>query len=316
MMKHRFKNGIRRRSEKGVVMFLAISSLTIAIPMVGLTVDVGFLYASKTRLQAAVDGAALAAARALSLEATTGDQAPIAKQNAVNWFYSNFQPGNWSTRSTVMSTASVSVTTPSPSLSTVSVTASTRVPTFFMKWFNVTDTLISAVGTANRRSVVVMMVLDRSTSMNPSSTNGNHDSCADLKAAAKMFTGQFAIGRDRIGMVSFSDGVGPVYAPSTDFRTALGYNTGTTSGNGAIDQITCNGGTGTAGAITVGYNELYKANLPGAYNILLIETDGLPNTLSFNFWDSTGTDPTNRCSLRNRRPLLVARMSMARPGHS
>ena len=144
-----------------------------------------------------------------------------------------------------------------------------------MKWFNVTDTLISAVGTANRRSVVVMMVLDRSTSMNPSSTNGNHDSCADLKAAAKMFTGQFAIGRDRIGMVSFSDGVGPVYAPSTDFRAALGYNTGTTSGNGAIDQITCNGGTGTAGAITVGYNELYKANLPGAYNILLIETDGL-----------------------------------------
>lgn len=283
-MKH-FKASAKRSNEKGVVMLLAISALTMAIPMVGLTVDVGFLYASKTRLQAAVDGASLAAARALSLEATIGDQAPVAKQNAVNWFYSNFQPGNWSTHSTVMNTGTVTVSTPSPSLSTVSVAASTRVPTFFMKWFNINETLISSIGTANRRSAVVMMVLDRSSSMDTTS------SCGTLLAAAKLFTGQFAAGRDRIGMVSFSDGVGPVYAPSTDFRTTLGFNTGTTSGNGAIDQISCNGGTGTAAAITVGYNELYKANLPGAYNILLIETDGLPNSLAFNFWDSTGTDP-------------------------
>lgn len=287
-----FKAHAKRRNEKGVVMLLAISSLVMAIPMVGLTVDIGFLYASKTRLQAAVDGASLAAARALNLGATTADQADAAKQNAVNWFYSNFFPGNWSTKSTIMSKDTVTVSTPSPSLSTISVTASTRVPTYFMKWFRIDDTLISSIGTANRRSVVVMMVLDRSSSMNPSAANGNHDSCADLKDAAELFTGQFAAGRDMIGMVSFSDGVGPVYAPSTDFRTQLGYYVSSTdNSNGAINQITCLGGTGTAEAIIVGYNELYKKSLPGAYNILLIETDGLPNSLAFNFWDTTGTDP-------------------------
>ena len=45
----------------------------------------------------------------------------------------------------------------------------------------------------------------------------------------------------------------------------------------------------------MGYNEIYKMNLPGAFNVLFLETDGLPNTLTMNFWDST----TN--TLRTRR---------------
>lgn len=286
-MAKNFKTGTNRRSEKGVVLFLAVSSLVMAIPMVGLTVDIGLLYASKTRLQAAVDGAALAAARALNLGIDTAAQADSAKQNAVNWFYSNFQPGNWFTQSTVMDASTVKVYDhpQNSNLRMVEIKATTNVPTFFMKWFNFNGTVITVEGTASRRDVVVMMVLDRSSSMQQT------NSCGDLKAAAKLFTGQFAAGRDRIGMVSYSDGVGPVYSPSTDFRTTLGFDTGSSSGNGAIDQITCLGGTGTAAAITVGYNELYKTGLAGAYNILLIETDGLPNSLSFNFWDSTATDP-------------------------
>jgi len=49
----------------------------------------------------------------------------------------------------------------------------------------------------------------------------------------------------------------------------------------------CSGGTGTPGAISIAYNELYKMALPGALNVLLVETDGLPNTMLMNFWDST-----------------------------
>lgn len=275
----------RRSSERGVVLLLTIASLAVIIPMVGLTVDVGYLYASKARLQAAVDGAALAAARALSLGATTAAQADSAKQNAVNWFYANFPVGTWSTRSTVMDTNSVTVTTPSPSLSTVAVTASTRVPTYFMKWLNIDDNIIRSVGTASRRTTVVMLVLDRSYSMTSNS------SCATLKDAAKLFTGQFAAGRDYIGMVSFSDGISPVIAPTTNFRTVLGFNDGSTSGTGAIDNINCMGGTGTAAALTVGHNELHKTNLPGAYNVLVLETDGLPNSLAFDFWDLGRTNP-------------------------
>ena len=56
----------KSRREKGVSLFLGIAALSfIVMPMAGLTIDVAFLYSSKARLQAAVDGASLAAARAL-----------------------------------------------------------------------------------------------------------------------------------------------------------------------------------------------------------------------------------------------------------
>jgi hypothetical protein len=54
-----------------------------------------------------------------------------------------------------------------------------------------------------------------------------------------------------------------------------------------IDNITCGGGTGTAAAISMAYNELYKIAEPGAMNLIMLETDGLPNTLVYNFYAST-----------------------------
>jgi Flp pilus assembly protein TadG len=278
----------RRLAQKGISLIVGTASMALLIPSAGLAVDAALLYYMKGRLQGAVDGAALAAARSLTLGATTVAQSDSAKQNAVNWFYANFPTAQWGTSSTQMDQTMVTVTDDpnNANLRNVAVQANTRVSTIFMRWFNIANTVVAAQGTASRRDVVIMMVLDRSGSMN---TTG---SCPDLRAAAKVFTGQFAATRDRIGLVSFSDGTYIHSSPTTDFRTQLGFDdgvsTGTGTGNAAIDSIVCEGGTGTAEAITVAYNELYKMNLPGALNILLIETDGLPNTLALNFgWDTT-----------------------------
>ena len=188
-----------------------------------------------------------------------------------------------------------------PHLQTVSVTANTTVPTIFMRWFNMNSTVVAARGTASRRDTVIMMVLDRSGSMNLSG------SCPVLISSAKLFTGQFEVGRDAIGLVTFSDGAYVASSPTTDFQTALGYDNGTTSGSGAIDNIVCQGGTGTAGALSLGYNELYKMNEPGAFNVLFLETDGLPNTLTMNFWDSTTStyalDPASGCQDKNGKTV-------------
>jgi uncharacterized membrane protein len=81
-----------RRGENGAALFVATSSLVFLIPMVGLAVDTGFLYSAKARLQMAVDGSSLAAARALNLGATLQSQQSSAAQNAVNWFWANFPP--------------------------------------------------------------------------------------------------------------------------------------------------------------------------------------------------------------------------------
>jgi hypothetical protein len=110
--------------------------------------------------------------------------------------------------------------------------------------------------------------------------------------AAKNFTGFFAEGRDQIGMLTFSDGYYLDSKPTTNFQTLLGYSNSSGSGTGAIDNITCGGGTGTAAAISLAYNELYKIAEPGAMNLIMLETDGLPNTLVYNYYATPGTIST------------------------
>lgn len=273
----------RGSKESGITLILGTVSLLFIIPMVGLAVDVGFLYAVKSKLQAAVDGAALAAARGLTIGASLGAQTTSAQNNAVNWFYANFPNNYFGTTGTVMGAGNVNVFT-SPNnaqLFNVTVTATTRVNTFFMKWLGFDSTLVGSSGNASRRTVVGMLVLDRSGSMGAS--------CVDLKNAAKLFVGQFAAQRDYIGLVSFSDGVMVQSSPTQDFQTTLGYTNSSGTGVGQIDSIVCNGGTGSAAAISVAHNELIKMNLPGALNTILFETDGLPNTLVYNWWDSANT---------------------------
>jgi len=275
--------------EKGVTLFVATVSLVFLIPVVGLAVDVGFLYSVKARMQAAVDGAALGAARALNLGQTTSSQASAAQANAVNWFYANFPAAYMGTSSTVMSTGDVQVFDDpvNPLVRNVTVQAQTNVPTYFMRWLAVffpsgqyAYTTVRALGNAARRDVVVMLVLDRSGSMNSNS------GCSNMRAAAKLFVGQFANGRDRIGMVTFSDTVYMEQAPTQSFQTALGYTNSFGSGTGKIDAITCNDNTGIPQAVRIGYNELYKTALPGALNVMMFMTDGLPNTVTVDLKNS------------------------------
>jgi len=253
--------------------------MVLLIPSAGLSIDAALLYYTKTRLQGAVDGAALGAARALSLGATPAQQTTNAKQDAVNWFYANFPTTLWETSNTQMDQTMVTVVDDpnNTRLRNVTVTANTTVPTIFMRWFNMTSTVVAAQGTASRRDVVAMMIIDRSGSMN------NNNGCSNMRSAAKLFTGQFAAGRDQIGMVEFGDTSWVDTSPTTNFQTVLGYTSGASSANGLIDTISCGDNTGTAQALSLAYNELYAMNLPGAFNFLMFFTDGIPNSVTLNF---------------------------------
>ena len=310
------------RGESGTALILGTASMIFLIPMVGLAVDTGFLYSAKSKLQASVDGASLAAARALNLGITLQSQQSTAAQNAVNWFYANFPAAAWASTGTVMTIAGATnnasgFSSPSvnifpdasnPQLDHVNVTASTNVPTWFMRWFGYSTLNISATGNATRRAVVMMLVLDRSGSMctvggttNQPCTKANTTyPCASMITAAKQFVGQFAPGRDYIGLVSFST-VGYVSSiPTTNFQTVLGYSNSSGTANGAIDNLTCYHGTNTALGISMAYQSIYQTGLPGALNIITLETDGLPNSLTVNLWDSTnlavGLTNTSNCT--------------------
>jgi Flp pilus assembly protein TadG len=281
----------RGTPESGASLMLAVISLVFLVPMIGLAVDVGMLYVVKARLQGAVDGASLAAARSLNLGQTTAAQAVSAKQNAVNWFYANFPAGSWFTNTTLMDTSDahshVYDDPVNPNLRHVDVTASSNVPTLFMNWFGVRFTNIIAYGFASRRDVNAMLVMDRSGSMCHSSSppcTGTDSTCGALIQASKTFTGQFSAGRDKIGAISFADNAYLHSVPATTFQTDLGYINSFGTGSGELDTIACGGGTATPQAIALAYNELYKINQPGALNVIVVETDGKPNTVTVNFW--------------------------------
>lgn len=304
--------------EKGASLFIAIAALVwVVIPMLGLVIDLGIVYSAKARLQAAVDGAALAAARALNLGQGTMAQEGYAQQNAVNWFYANFPNANWNTTGTVMNTGTVTVADSpnSANLRLVTVTATTNVPAWFMKYLGFSTTPLAVTGQASRRDVVAMLVLDRSGSMcsingvqqGQPCGKGSGTACDAMITAAKVFTGAFAGGRDQIGMLTFSDGSYTDLAPTTDFQTDLGYNNDQGNGTGYIDNIKCGGGTGTAEAVSRAYNELYKINEPGAMNFIILETDGMPNTLVYNWWDgaSAGVSSSSSCTDKNGKTVTA-----------
>jgi hypothetical protein len=124
-------------------------------------------------------------------------------------------------------------------------------------------------------------------------------------SAAKMFTGQFAEGSDYIGLISFSDNVYIHSVPTSNFQSVLGYTNASGSGTGQLDTINCNGGTSTPQGISMAYQLLSQANLPGALNVIALETDGMPDWLVMNFWDSThnlpGLTSTSGCLDANNK---------------
>jgi Flp pilus assembly protein TadG len=306
------KQLVRRTREKGVATLLWLGFLSlvfIILPMIGLAIDVGFVYAIRAKMQAAVDGAALAAARALSIGATLASQETSAQNNAVTWFNANFPSNFYGIASVSMSASNVTVATDpnNAQLMDVTVSATAQVNTIFMRWFGQNTVLVGATGKASRRAVVAVMVLDRSGSMcwngstyaQPCTESTAGLPCATMISAAKQFTGQFAEGSDYIGLISFSDDIYIHSLPTTSFQSTLGYTNSSGSGTGDLDNVACYSGTNTATAMSMAYQILEQTNLPGALNVIVLETDGLPNSLLMNFYNSS----TNTTALV--QPTLV-----------
>lgn len=278
----------RRSKSNGVILMLACFCLPMLMALMGLAVDSGVLYSLKTKLQMSVDGAAIAGIRSVSLGQSVGGQQSYVDTVATNFFWANFVNGYLGTSNTVLTTPSL--TAPSGA-QTVTVIARTDVPSYFMKYFNRSSTTITATGVATRQAANIMMVLDRSGSMDAtanaqgyaptSRTSGSP--CDQMVTAAKQFTGIFTPGYDSIGLVTFAQSASVEAVPSTNFQTTLGYsNSGSPpSGTGKLDQIVCWGGTNTATALALAWNELYRTDLPGANNFILLVTDGEPTAGTF-----------------------------------
>jgi Flp pilus assembly protein TadG len=298
-----------KTGERGATLLLVtFVSTFLLIPIIGTSIDAAVLYWIKARLSSAVDAAALATARSLNVGQTVDAQKTNATATGKAYFTANFPAG-------VMRTT---VTGGGPTITIdesvlhkriVTVTASVTVPLFFMRILGFSSSPAAASGQATRRDANVMLVLDRSNSMN---RNG---SCAALIASAQNFANQFVEGRDQLGLVTFQTGA------DVDFQPQLTFKSASPNLTQVLGTLQCAGDTSTAQGLYLGFDQIKNTiKQPGALNVIVLFTDGEPNGLVAKFkiknygdtrYDATSTSsqvwtPASGCTGSNPLTGVIA----------
>jgi hypothetical protein len=258
--------GVNR--EKGFVVIFATLSLIFILPLVGLAIDLSTLYMIRTRLSSASDAAALAAARSLSTSADVNAQVDSARSTARSFFDANFPAGFWGTKATIVT---VDVAQSAERMRTVTVRASTDAPLYFFRILGHDNGHLIIDSAATRRDVNVMLILDRSGSLEQAGA------CDDVRENAVAFVNEFTPGRDQVGLLTFGGSYLLAYPPSANFASD------SPAVVDIIQSIRCGGSTGTAQALWQGYQELVKLDQPGALNVIVFFTDGRPTALTADY---------------------------------
>jgi len=289
----------RNKRSRGFAVVLTTLTLAVTLPLIGLGFDVSTLYLIKSKLGAATDSAALAGARALGTGANEVAQEANATTTAQNFFSGNFPTGYWRSAN---ASATVSIDARSTAnYRSVTVNATAQAPLYFLRVLNQQYSTINVTSTAGRRDVLLMMVLDRSSSMNGVVAGTGQTACALMKIDAAAFVNYFAPGRDQLGLVAFGSSVF-VYPSTTSFTTPDANGDTIQS---LIGQLTCNENTSSAAAIAAAYAELQRVNDANRMNVVMFMTDGRPNGVTADY-SKPGLGITDGCTLPASTPGVIA----------
>ncbi len=294
----------KRRNERGVTMLLVMVMIPLfLIPLVGLAVDATMLYLVQAKLSAAVDGAALGAGRLLGT--------PADPQEIANEFLNvNFPTGYWGSTNV---TRNINVTT-SSGTHTINVAATADVPLLFMRVIGQNYSTVAANATATRRDTRVMLVLDRSGSMNTTDPVSGLNVFTTMQSSAAQFVGMFTPGTDELGLVVLSGSAIVAYPTSRPYdpnpRGTGGPDTSfaSTSTTGPmftqISTMRAGGGTGIPEALSLAYLELQKAHyrdllangVDNRMNSIVLFTDGVPDSIAVHPNDASALPNSNSLS--------------------
>jgi hypothetical protein len=127
---------------------------------------------------------------------------------------------------------------------------------------------VSAEAHATHRSVYVMLVLDRSYSMQYDGV------CSPMIQSAQSFVNGFTDGNYSFGLITFMGSAHLDFPFNTTFRSPL---------SSLIGGLKCNGSTGTAEALWLAHQQLNSIPDPTALKVLVLYTDGAPDSISADF---------------------------------
>ena len=252
------RKGIRG-NERGQILPMFVVLLPVLLLFVGLTLDFGMAYVTKSALSRAADAAALAGMRNIKLgqsEATTLATA------AFNANYTAFS-GN-----TPAPTVTVNITTNSSNNTVVNVNATTALNSMFLGLLPGFKTInVSSLSQTTRPKLIMSLVLDRSGSMN---LNGG---ATALAPAVTNFLSYFDDSTDQVADVSFSS------VSSVDVPMGTSFTSPITS---AVDSMNFGGTTFSQAGLLAGQTQINNVTVSSGETVVkaaVFFTDGWANTI-------------------------------------
>ncbi|MBV9083187.1 MAG: VWA domain-containing protein [Acidobacteriaceae bacterium] len=274
-----------RRAERGASLVLFLySCFFVLFPFMSFGFDWSILYWTKARLSSAIDAAALAAARSLTVDQTGASQTGAAAVVAQKYLNANFPPGLMGITVNFDGTNANNFQVVDDSTyktHTVIMKASATVPLFFARMIGKSTGVVASAGQATRRDLNLMLVLDRTGSIQQAGA------CPTMKAAAASFVSMFADGRDTVGLVTF------MASANLDYPMTKSFKSSSPSLNDQLATLVCANNTGSAEAFSLAYQQMLQLNQPGALNVIVFFTDGHPNTTTayLPIWPTDGSHP-------------------------
>jgi Flp pilus assembly protein TadG len=250
----------RKNSAHGQVLVMFVVLLPVLLLFVGLTIDFGVAYVTKSALSKAVDAAALCAMKNIKQGQS---QATALATNAFNANY-----GSALGRDANPPVLNIAYGTDASNNTVVNVSATATLNTYFLGLLPQFKTLaVSANAQSTRPKLIMSLVLDRSGSM---TKNGGSTA---LPPAVVNFLTYFDDSTDQVADVSFSSIATVDQSIGTNFTSPI---------TNAVNSMKFGGSTYTQGGLLDGQAQINSIVVPAGQNVVkaaVFFTDGWANTV-------------------------------------
>jgi von Willebrand factor type A domain/Putative Flp pilus-assembly TadE/G-like len=310
-------------NQKGSVLVFLTLAFALLGTFIGFAVDFGRAYLEKARMSRLVDGAALAAAKTLQGQAGFEDEATRAacdsmEMNGVPVVMNGTSCVSTNSNATYPVTFFDAPVQGGPPIRHVRVEGHEPMPTTFLRFlgwmvpgdFSKLD-IAAAAEAGPERPVDLMLILDRSGSMNVTPPGSSQTKFAMMKVAVKAFLDQKFTGNDRIGMISFSNRgcgtstggefTGNICVPDVDLTDATASNI--TMLKNRVDGLDISNLTNTQEALRTARGPMGAVfndpNRALSRKAVLLVTDGKPTVMRIDDNNNTKChqDPFNNSSV-------------------
>lgn len=259
------------RRQRGAIAIMVAVSMLVLLAVVGLAIDGGLAYLVKARLNAAVDSAALAGARAVPNGNTQAEQVASARTAAADFFAANI-PANYLLSSPRITSTNVTF---KGGQAIIDVEAEAPMPVSIMQVMGFSSLTPVAAAQTVRNDLDMALVIDTSGSLS--------DSATAVRNSARTFLSKFNVTQDRVALIHFASGaeVDSVISP-----TARGFNR--TLMNSKINAYNFVGGTASVEGMWNARDQLNLVPLANrsTMRVIVFFSDGAPSAfgsyLSFN----------------------------------